>query len=87
MTSTTFNEPSDVTLDPMGNMYVADLYNHRIQFFQPGESVGTTIVGITGQPGNNATMFNQTSSLILDNQLNIYVVDRYNHRIQKFLRY
>ncbi len=25
--------PTDVNLDPMGNMYVIDMQNHRIQFF------------------------------------------------------
>ena len=87
MTATTLIDPSDVRLDPMGNMYVADYLNHRIQFFWAGESVGTTIAGVTNQTGTNATMLNQPSSLIFDNQLNMYVADWYNHRIQKFLRY
>lgn len=86
-TPTTFAEPSDVTLDPMGNMYVADQHNHRIQFFWAGEMNGTTIAGVTSKSGSNATLFNICSSLLLDNQLNMYVVDRNNHRIQKFMRY
>ena len=86
-TSTMFYEPSDVTLDPMGNIYVVDFRNHRIQFFWADESIGTTLTGVTGQLGNNATLLYFPSSLILDNQLNIYVADWYNHRIQKFLRY
>lgn len=86
-TSTTFIEPSDVTLDPMSNIYVADQNAHRIQFFWAGESNGTAIAGVTSISGNNATLLNVPSSLILDNQLNMYVVDRWNHRVQKFLRY
>ena len=87
MTSTTFDEPCDVTLDPMGNMYVVDIYANRIQFFWVGESNGTTILGVTGQNGPSANLLYKPGSLILDNQLNIYVVDCYNHRVQKFLRY
>jgi len=86
-TSTMFSIPSDVELDPMGNIYVADYPNHRIQFFLTGESNGITIAGVTGQLGTDATLLYRPTSLILDNQLNMYVADWYNHRIQKFLRY
>ncbi len=85
--STRLSFPTDVSLDPMGNMYVVDRFNHRIQFFPAGESSGTTIAGHTGINGNNSTLLNFPISLALDNQLNLYVVDRSNHRIQKFLRY
>lgn len=86
-TSTLLNGPTDVMLDPMGNMYVADRTNHRIQFFLKCQSKGTTIAGITGKSGNNSTMLSFPNSIALDNQLNLYVVDHYNNRIQKFLRY
>ena len=42
----------DITLDSMGNVYVADTYNDRIQFFLAGQSNGTTIAGITGSAGS-----------------------------------
>jgi len=86
-TSTSFNNPIDVVLDPMGNMYVAERWNSRIQFFYAGQSIGSTIAGITEITGSNATTFNVLSSLCLDSQLNLYVSDSGNHRIQKFLRY
>ena len=86
-TLTTFNLVGDVKLDPMGNMYAADLYNHRIQFFLTQQSSGTTIIGMTGLSGSNATLLNQPGWLILDTQLNIYVSDMANHRRQKYLRY
>ncbi|CAF1007472.1 unnamed protein product [Adineta ricciae] len=85
--STEFYAPSDVTLDPMGNMYVVDRFNQRIQFFENGQSNGTTIAGQTGVKGNTSALFNSPTSVTLDNQLNLYVVDRGNHRVQKFLRY
>lgn len=85
--SNLLNAPTDITLDPMGNMYVADRSNHRIQFFPFGIAEAQTIAGVAGSIGQNATRFNEPSSLILDNQLNLYVTDRRNHRVQKFLRY
>lgn len=85
--SASLNGPWDVVLDPMGNLYVADRYNSRIQFYIAGQINGTTIAGTTGITGANATLFNTPLSIALDSQLNLYVADSWNHRIQKFLRY
>lgn len=87
LNSTSFRFPSDVALDPMGNIYVADYQNHRIQYFPDGSSNGVTIAGATGVNGSNATLLDRPWSLKLDNQLDLYVADTYNHRVQKFLRY
>ena len=86
-TSTTLRGVTDMILDPMGNMYVADRNNQRIQLFMSGEYVGQTIAGVTGVFGTNASLFSSPWCVKLDNQLNLYVADRNNHRIQKFLRY
>jgi sugar lactone lactonase YvrE len=86
-TLTGLNAPFDVTMNPMGNVYVADRSNHRIQFFPAGQSTGTTIAGVTGAIGINSTCLSLPSSVVLDNQLNLYVADTDNQRIQKFLRY
>ena len=85
--STSFNYPVGVSLDPMGNIYVADAGNHRIQFFLSGHSVGRTIAGITGVYGTNASVLNEPRWVTLDKQLNLYVSDAYNHRVQMFRRY
>ncbi|CAF1213603.1 unnamed protein product [Rotaria sordida] len=85
--STRLFYPTDVTFDPMGNMYVADSSNHRIQFFYADHLNDTTIAGMSGVVGNNATTLNEPRSVKLDSQLNLYVVDTFNSRIQKFLRY
>lgn len=79
--------PWDATFDPMGNVYVADRANHRIQFFLAGRLNATTIAGETAQSGNSSTRLNRPLSIILDNQLNLYVADTFNNRIQKFFRY
>jgi hypothetical protein len=85
--ATTLYYPWDVTLDPFGNVYVADRVNHRIQFFRAGELNATTIAGDTAQSGDNSTRLNRPLSVALDSQLNVYVSDTFNNRIQKFSRY
>ena len=86
-TATTLNRVTDMILDPMGNMYVADRNNQRIQFFMAMEYAGKTIAGTTGVVGINASLFSSPWCVKLDNQLYLYVADSGNHRIQKFLRY
>lgn len=83
--SMTFTYPTDVTLDSFGNLYVADKDNHRIQFFSPNQTNGTTILGKTSLPGSTSEQFNQAVSLVVDGQLNVFVSDRLNSRIQKFV--
>ena len=85
--STSLSNPHGVSLDPMGNIYVADTGNNRIQFFQSGQTVGRTIAGITGVNGTNMTLLNQPFWVALDKQLNLYISDSFNHRVQMFRRY
>ena len=86
-TPSTLQQATDMVLDPMGNMYVSDRNNYRIQLFMSGEYVGKTIAGVAGVSGINASLLGSPWSLKLDNQLNLYVADTGNHRVQKFLRY
>lgn len=86
-TPTSLFLPTDVTLDSMGNVYVADKYNHRIQFFLSGQLNGTTIAGATSMPGSAANQLSSPESVVVDSQFNIYVSDMNNQRIQQFLHY
>jgi tripartite motif-containing protein 71 len=86
-TSTTLNSPTDLTFDYLGNLYVADSGNNRIQFFLPGQFNGTTIAGITSVYTTAANTLDSPQSMALDSSLNLYVVDSGNNRIQKFVRY
>lgn len=85
--STELSTPSDVTVDRLGNIYIADTNNHRIQFFPVGSTSGTTIAGVTGVFGSSALLLRNPSSAVVDSQFNLYVSDSINHRIRKFMRY
>ncbi|CAF2736506.1 unnamed protein product [Rotaria sp. Silwood2] len=82
--STALSAPIGVTLDSVGNMYVADTGNHRIQLFKVGQTNGITIAGVTGTLGNTVFLLNKPSAVRLDSQGNLYVADTKNNRIQKF---
>ncbi|CAF3522008.1 unnamed protein product [Rotaria sp. Silwood1] len=71
-TSNKLNQPTDVTIDPMGNIYVVDMGNNRVQFFSYDQSNGTTIAGVTNSNGNTSILLNNPYSITLDNQLNLY---------------
>ena len=86
-TSTGLNNPSDVISDAMGNVYVADSGNHRIQFYLANQTNGRTIAGVTSTAGFNSNQLDHPTSLALDNQLNLYVADGDNNRVQQFRRY
>jgi hypothetical protein len=47
--SATLNDCAGVTLDPMGNLYITDTKNHRIQLFSSGPTSGITIADISTQ--------------------------------------
>ena len=78
--------PVGVTVDPMGNVYIADTRNQRIQLFLQGQLEGITIAGVTDVPGANATLLNYPYWVQLDSQLNLYVCEFAGKRIQKFLQ-
>ncbi|CAF4258591.1 unnamed protein product, partial [Rotaria sordida] len=85
--STLLTSPFGVTLDPMENVYVADTSNHRIQLFMAGQLTGITIAGSVGVRGNDSNLLWAPYAVALDSQLNLYVADRNNNRVQKYLRY
>ncbi|CAF2249519.1 unnamed protein product [Rotaria magnacalcarata] len=86
-TSTLLYSPYGLTLDSMGNVYVADTSNDRIQFFLAGQTNATTIAGVTGIAGATNQLLYFPYAVALDSTLNLYVVDTWNYRILKFQRY
>jgi len=80
------NEPVGITVDQDGNVYVMDTQNGRVQKF---DSSGN-FISMWGSRGEGEGQFQNSSRLrwlghmAVDTQGNLYVIDVYNFRIQKF---
>ena len=85
--STQLCQPIGVALDPLGNLFVADSGNHRIQLFLTGQTDGMTVAGITGSSGTSPSQLNTPFWAIVDDQWNLYISDNQNNRIQMFMSY
>ena len=76
-----FRQPTDVTWDPEGNIFISDGYiNSRVaKYDKNGDWVKTW-----GDRGDEPGKFNLPHSIAADAKGNIYVADRENSRIQVF---
>ena len=80
-----FAEPTGLTLDGAGNIYVSDYNNFKIRKVAANGAV-TTVAGSTSgfQDGAAATAkFNYTYGITLDASGNILVIDQNNNRVRK----
>jgi hypothetical protein len=76
-----FRQPTDVTWDASGNIFISDGYiNSRVAKF----NANGDWVKQWGQPGKNPGEFSTPHSIAADAKGNIYVADRGNARIQVF---
>ena len=75
-----FMTPASVSVDPSGNVYVADSGNHRIQKF---DSNGNYL-SKWGSIGNAEGQFRVPQGVTADSSGNVYVVDLWGARVQKF---
>lgn len=84
--SASFSHPASITVDTLGNLYVADTSNHRIRKIDTNKVV-TTVAGngvatFANGTGTSAS-FNYPYGVAVDGQGNLYVADTNNSRIRK----
>jgi gliding motility-associated-like protein len=77
------DEPYDIDIDCMGNLYVADGTNCRIVKWAPGATSGIVVAGGNG-PGSSPSQLNGPDGLHVDDSGNIYIADYGNYRVQKW---
>ncbi|HYW69980.1 MAG TPA: tandem-95 repeat protein, partial [Pyrinomonadaceae bacterium] len=75
-----FAGPLGVAIDLVGNVYVVDSGNNRIQKFNTS---GTSITK-WGAAGSGNGQFNNPAGIAVDPAGNVYVADTFNNRIQQF---
>ncbi|PCH69110.1 MAG: hypothetical protein COC01_02140 [Bacteroidetes bacterium] len=82
-----FFKPQNVHVDAAGNIYIADLYNHRIRLVDTSGVINTIAgTGISGFSGDGSTaisaQLNRPYGIHVDATGNIYIADTYNNRIR-----
>jgi hypothetical protein len=95
-TDAQLNSPVGVALDDMGNLYIADRFNHRIRKVIAATGIITTVAGSgptgpgngafsgDGEPATNARL-NHPADVAIDKLGNLYITDSFNNRIRKVI--
>lgn len=80
-----FYTPTGVAVDASGNVYVADLGNHKIRKVTPDGNVSTLAGSTAGYLDGQGTSakFNKPADVAVDANGNIYVADYSNNKIRK----
>jgi DNA-binding beta-propeller fold protein YncE len=83
---TVFNEPTDITWDPQGNIFISDGYRNQsvAKFDKNGVWVKRIGKGNMAERGSGPGEFNTVHGIASDANGNIYVADRSNQRVQVF---
>ena len=93
----TFNQPQGITLDAVGNLYIADTSNHRIREVAAATGLIATIAGNGFTNGNGtggyngdgilatAAKLNFPYAVAFDPSGNMYIPDSANHRIREVM--
>lgn len=74
-----FYFPQGLAFDKDQNLYVADMWNHKIKRVTPAGIVST----IAGNTVGDGDKFNHPRDVVVDKEGNVYVADTQNHKIKK----
>jgi hypothetical protein len=82
------NHPAQIAADAVGNVYVAEQYNHCIRKISAGGIISTVAgIGIAGFSGDGgpatAATLNNPYGITVDASGNLYIGDAFNHRVRK----
>lgn len=80
-----FKRPFDVAIDATGNLYITDLFNHKVRKISNTGLVSTFAGNIEGYLDGIGTsaLFNLPSGITIDKQGNLFITDTENRRIRK----
>ncbi|CAF1356177.1 unnamed protein product [Adineta ricciae] len=76
--------PRGMFVDSTGAMYIADTYNHRVQYWIIGACYATTVAGI-GTLGTSLSQLYYPVAVIVDMNEYMYITDQFNNRILRWL--
>ncbi|CAF2424034.1 unnamed protein product [Rotaria sp. Silwood2] len=72
------------TLDKNGFIYISGHQNHAVVRYPPNSNIGTTVAGQLGISSAALDSLNDPLGVTLDDDLNLYIADRYNQRVMKW---
>jgi len=81
-----FNQPTGIGINSGDTIYIADRLNERVQAFDVSGNFLFKFGGTAGSGDGQFASNNGAVDLDFDANGNIFVVDRGNHRVQKFSR-
>lgn len=88
-TAASLKSPEGVAVDSAGNIYIADLSDHRIRKVTAATGIISTVAGsgTSGFAGDNgpaiAAKISMPTGVAVDGSGNIYIADYFNQRIRK----
>lgn len=74
-----FDTPTNLAIDKNGNIYITDMFNHRVVKF----TANGRFMSEWGEPGSGEGQFIFPFDIAIDTNENIYILDLGNIRIQK----